>query len=63
MVGEPGFEPGNRLVQSEGTFQLGFLKQVSTYVLLPIVVLLARVFPTFGERFASSLEPLLSILQ
>ncbi|HKP59976.1 MAG TPA: hypothetical protein VJV78_24800 [Polyangiales bacterium] len=39
------------------------LQQMVTYVVLPVVLLASRVFPEFGDRLSSAMEPLLSLLQ
>ena len=39
------------------------LRQVITYVVLPVLLLAARVFPEIGDSLGRTLEPLVSLLQ
>jgi hypothetical protein len=46
-----------------GTQTLNLARQVLTYVLLPVILLVARIFPELGDSLSSTLEPLLTVLQ
>lgn len=46
-----------------GGLKLDLAKQVMTYVVLPVVLLAARIFPGFGESMTKVLAPMFSILQ
>lgn len=53
-----------RLVPATNGARLdSFFQQVLIYVVLPCLVLLARVFPDVGEAIARRFEPLLTLLR
>lgn len=63
LIGLSRNELLQRLGHTATGLRLGFVNQLATYVALPLAVLAARIFPELGEKFASNIEPFLSLFQ